>query len=155
MFTGRVVSIFIAPRTGQATTRVEQARAVPGKGLEGDRYFAETGRYSQKPGPDRQITLIASEALEALEQERDIHLEPGETRRNLLTRGVPLNDLVGRQFKVGAVTLQGIKLCEPCSYLESQTQPGVLAGLTHRGGLRAEIITQGVIRVGDEIMPIP
>jgi MOSC domain-containing protein YiiM len=101
--------------------------------------------------PDQEITLIEVEALEALERERAIRVEPNETRRNIITRNVPLNHLVGREFTVGEVRVRGHRLCEPCSFLESKTRKGVCAGLIHRGGLRAEIIGTGVIRVGDAV----
>ena len=91
------------------------------------------------------------EAFEGLARERNIALKPGETRRNLVTRGVPLNHLVGKEFQVGDVRLVGIRLCEPCHYLEEMTTKGVLAGLIPRGGLRANVLTSGIIRVGDSV----
>ena len=99
----------------------------------------------------REVTLIELETIEALEREKSIAIPPGAARRNVVTRGVPLNHLVGREFQVGAVRLRGTRLCEPCAYLEELTQQGVLAGLIHRGGLRAEIVTGGTIRVEDAI----
>ena len=99
----------------------------------------------------REVTLIEIEAIEALEREKNIAIAPGAARRNVVTRGVPLNHLVGREFQVGSVRLRGTRLCEPCAYLEGLTQKGVLAGLIHRGGLRAEIVTAGTIRVEDII----
>lgn len=151
MWKGELVSINISPSGGAPMQEVEEIRAVPGKGLEGDRYFERTGTYSAKGGTGREITLIEVEALEALWREADINLLPGEARRNLVTRGVPLNHLVGREFRVGMVTLRGVRLCEPCSHLAGLTQPGVLPALVHRGGLRAEIVSEGIIRVGDPI----
>ena len=99
----------------------------------------------------RQVTLIEIETIEALERDQNIAVAPGAARRNVVTRGVPLNHLVGREFQVGAVRLRGTRLCEPCAYLEGLTQQGVLAGLMHRGGLRAEIVTGGTIRLEDTI----
>jgi MOSC domain-containing protein YiiM len=119
---------------------------MPGKGLEGDR------KTSDNNAPDRQLTLIESEAIEALRRELDLSLLPGDARRQVVTRGVPLNHLVGREFRIGAVRARGLRLCEPCEHLASLTQPKVLPGLVHRGGLRAEILTAGVIRAGDEVM---
>lgn len=133
---------------------VDSVRALPGKGLEGDRYFLQTGTYSSHPKGDRQITLIEKEAVEALSTEEGIGLDPKEARRNVITAGVALNHLVGRKFKVGEVTLRGIRLCEPCTHLEGLTKPGVRQGLVHRGGLRAEILTEGVMRVGDSVNPM-
>lgn len=126
-----------------------EVRAVPGRGLEGDRYFSKTGTYSRHEGPDRQITLIEVEALEAVERDYRIVLDPGESRRNVATRGVAVNHLVGRRFRIGEVRLRGLRLCEPCSHMERLSGKPVRSGLVHRGGLRAEILTEGVIRVGD------
>jgi len=151
MFIGRIVSIHIASAASAPTQSLDVAQAIPGKGLKGDRYFQENGTYSNRPGPDREITLIEIEAIEALENELQIKLNPGDTRRNLVTRGVALNHLVGKEFLVGDVRLKGIRLCEPCSHLASLTQPDVLPALIHRGGLRAQILTKGFIQVGDII----
>ena len=147
MFRGNVVSIFIAREAAIPMESKEEVKAVAGQGLEGDRYFDGTGHWSKTPGVGREVTLIEIEAIEALESERNIAIKPGATRRNVVTRGVPLNHLVGREFQLGAVRLRGTRLCEPCTYLESLTQQGVLSGLIHRGGLRAEIVTGGTIRV--------
>jgi MOSC domain-containing protein YiiM len=149
---GRVESIHLAT-TAEATMRgVAEIRAIAGVGLEGDRYATRTGSFSAKPKPGRQITLVEAEAIEALERELGLKLAPGETRRNLVTRGVALNHLVGREFQVGAVRLRGHELCEPCGDLARMTgKPQILPGLVHRGGLRAEIIEGGVISVGDLI----
>ena len=128
-----------------------QVEAIAGRGLEGDRYFHGTGYWSNHSGVDRDVTLIEIEAIEALERERKIRIAPGAARRNLVTRGVPLNHLVGSEFQVGGVRLHGTRLCEPCQYLESLTTPGVFSGLVHRAGLRARIIAGGAIQVGDLI----
>ncbi len=154
MFTGKLISIYITPAAGMTMQAVNQVAAIAGKGLEGDRYNSDTGMYSDKPGPDCQVTLIEIEALEALQEEAGIVLPPGETRRNLVTNGVPLNHLVGKQFRVGNVILRGVRLCEPCKYLESKTQPGIQAALVHRGGLRAEILGAGTLHPGDVITTI-
>ena len=151
MFKGTVVSIHIASDAEGRMVGVKEARAVPGKGLEGDRYFQQIGTYSAKPGPDREVTLIEAEALEALRRDYGVTLGPGESRRNITTRGVPLNFLVGKEFAVGPVSLRGIRLCEPCGHLEDLTREGARAGLVHRGGLRAQILTEGVIRAGDAV----
>ena len=133
---------------------VSEVRAVPGQGLDGDRYFHQTGTYSSRPGPGREVTLIEAESVDALGREAGILLAPGASRRNVTTRGVPLNHLVGRQFRVGEVLLEGVRLCEPCAHLESLTRSGVREGLIHRGGLRARIVTEGTIRIGDVIQPV-
>jgi MOSC domain-containing protein YiiM len=132
---------------------VDRVRAIPGKGLEGDRYFDATGTYSDKPGPGREVTLIESEAIDAMARDNGITIPAGAARRNVVTRETPLNHLVGKEFEVGRVHLLGIRLCEPCSHLESLTRKGIIAGLVHRGGLRAQILTAGEIRVGDPILP--
>ncbi|MGH7178665.1 MAG: MOSC domain-containing protein, partial [Tepidisphaeraceae bacterium] len=125
---------------------------VAGRGLQGDRYFDRSGTFSSKPGDGRQITLIEAEALEAILRESDIALPPQQSRRNILTRGVALNHLVGREFRIGSVNCMGVRLCEPCGHLEKLTRQGVRAALIHRGGLRADILTDGVICVGDVIV---
>jgi len=152
MAEGRVESIHIAT-TAEATMRgVSQIMAIAGVGLEGDRYATRTGSFSAKPKPGRQITLVEAEAIEALERELGLQLASGETRRNLVTRGVALNHLVGREFRVGEVRLRGHELCEPCGDLARMTgKPQILPGLVHRGGLRAEILEGGVIGVGDPV----
>ncbi len=148
---GNVVSIHVAATAAGPMVSVKEVRAVVGKGLEGDRYFKQVGTYSNKRGPGREVTLIEIEAIEALKREDGIALDPGASRRNIVTRGVPLNHLVGREFRMGEVMLRGMRLCEPCAHLEGLTQPGVLRGLIHRGGLRAQILTEGTIRVGDVV----
>jgi MOSC domain-containing protein YiiM len=151
MWQGSVVSIHITSAAGQPMETVPEARAVPGRGLEGDRYFSGTGYYSKKPGDGgRELTLIETETLEALPT-LGVKLSAPESRRNIATEGVPLNHLVGREFQVGAVRLRGTRLCEPCRYLDGLTQQGAMAALIHRGGLRAQILNDGLIRVGDTI----
>ncbi len=146
-----VLSIHIAPTAAAATTSIREVRAVVGKGLEGDRYAKKLGTYSNNPGSGRDVTLIESEALEGLKRDYQIELEAGQTRRNIVTRGVALNHLVDREFRVGEVVLRGTRLCEPCAHMEKLTVKGALRGLIHRGGLRAEIVKGGTIRVGDII----
>jgi MOSC domain-containing protein YiiM len=147
-----VVSIHIAAAGGAPTKSVREVRALAGKGLEGDRYCLEAGTYSHQGGAARQATLIEGEAIEALKRDDGIEIDPGASRRNIVTRGLALNHLVGREFKIGRVTLRGIELCEPCAHLQRLTQQGVMRGLVHRGGLNAEILTDGVIRAGDAII---
>ncbi|MFO0953499.1 MAG: MOSC domain-containing protein [Isosphaeraceae bacterium] len=146
MSTGRVEAIFVGPKKGQAMQAVDQVEAADGLGLKGDR-FARLGDSD----PGHQLTLIEAEAIEALLREYEVPLEPAETRRNIVTRGVALNHLVGREFRVGPVRLRGVRLCEPCGHLERLTRRGVRAGLVHRGGLRAQILGGGTIRVGDPV----
>lgn len=149
---GEIQAIFICPSAGEAMQPVSEAHAVPGKGLEGDRYFNQHGYYSDKPGDGRELTLIESEALDHLAQHSGIQIGPEQTRRNLVTRGVSLNSLVGKQFQIGEITVRGVRLCDPCSYLEGQTEGGVLKAMVDRGGLRVDILTGGTIRVGDDLI---
>lgn len=153
--TGTVSGIFIAPASGAAMVEVQDAHAVPGRGLEGDRYYSAEGTFSQGHRPDGELTLIESEAVAALLSEDGLALEPGEARRNVVTEGVALNHLVGREFLIGDVRVRGHRLCEPCSHLQTITgKPGVLKGLMHRGGLRAEILSDGIIRRGDQVRSV-
>lgn len=145
---GNVAALHIGPRKKQPLVPVESIRVVPGRGIEGDRFFRKSPG-EENPNPGREITLIESEALDALLHECNIALAPPDTRRNVLTRGIRLNPLVGKQFTVGETLLEGIELCEPCGHLELLTRTGVKQGLTHRGGLRARIVHGGTIRVGD------
>jgi MOSC domain-containing protein YiiM len=121
-------------------------RALAGRGLEGNRYF-----YDEAPS-GRALTLIAVEAIEAFRDETGIPLTAAESRRNVLTRGIDLNALVGKRFRVGDVECVGVELCEPCAHLESVTHPGVVKGMVHRAGLNADILTDGEIAVGDPVV---
>ena len=129
---------------------MKEVLAIPGVGLEGDRYASGKGTFS-KPEPDYELTLIEAESVEALKRDYDVELAPGESRRNLVTRGVALNHLVGRDFQIGEVKAHGIRLCEPCDHLQRVTGRELIKGLRHRGGLRAQILTQGTIRIGDQV----
>ena len=113
-----------------------------------------TGSFSGRPGTGREVTLIAREAIAAVNAEGEVTIGEHETRRNLVTEGVPLADLVDRTFRVGDVVLHGRRLAEPCAYLERMTRAGVRDALSHRGGLRADIVTSGILRVGDEIREV-
>jgi MOSC domain-containing protein YiiM len=148
MFEGRLVAIYVHGAKGEDLKRVETATAMTGRGIDGDRYCRKDGSGK----PDQEVTLIESEAIAALARETEIKIDGVKARRNLLTSGVPLNHLVGREFQVGEVTLRGIRLCEPCDHLQSLTVNGIKEGLCHRGGLRAEIVTRNVLRSGDRIL---
>jgi MOSC domain-containing protein YiiM len=147
---GNVEAIYIASAAAGPTSAVNEARAIPGVGLEGDRYALRLGTF-YKPLPDREITLIEAEAIEALKRDYDVELAPGDARRNVVTRGVALNHLVGRDFHIGEVKAHGIRLCEPCDHLQRVSGRAVIKGLLHRGGLRAQILSEGTIRVGDPL----
>jgi len=148
MFEGTIISINIAPEAEAPMQSISEVRAVPGQGLEGDRYFDHKGTFS-KPQPDRELTLIEAEAIEALRSEFQVDFGLSASRRNIVTRGVPLNHLVDKEFWIGDVKARGLRLCEPCSHLQRLSHPKVLPGLVHRGGLRAQILTEGIIRVGE------
>jgi len=150
MFEGTVISINITSAAEAPMQSVSEVRAVPGQGLEGDRYFDHKGTFS-KPQPDRELTLIEAEAIEAFKREFNVDYGLGDSRRNLVTRGVPLNHLVGKEFWIGEVKARGLRLCEPCKHLQELSQEKVLPGLVHRGGLRAQILSEGTIRVGEPI----
>jgi MOSC domain-containing protein YiiM len=151
---GTVESIHLADAAGAPLHGVARVRAIAGVGLEGDRYARGTGHYSPDPKVDRQITLIAAEEIERLAKMFDIALEPGESRRNVMTRGLDVNALVGRRFRIGDVECEGTRLCEPCAYLQGLLGRPVLEPLVHRAGLRARILTGGEITVGDEVVAL-
>jgi len=150
MWTGKVESIHIASAATEPVRALDQVVLTPGVGIEGDRYALKQGTF-YKPEPDFELTLIEAEAIEALRREYDVELTPGDARRNIVTRGVPLNHLVGREFAIGDVRIKGIRLCEPCDHLQKVTGKQLIKGLRHRGGLRAQILTGGTIRVGDVV----
>ena len=150
MWNGKVESIHIASAAQEPVQALDQVVLIPGAGLEGDRYALKQGTF-YKPQPDHELTLIEAEAIEALRRDYDVELAFGDARRNIVTRGVPLNHLVGREFTIGGVRIRGIRLCEPCDHLQRVTGKQLIKGLRHRGGLRAQILTQGTIRVGDTI----
>ncbi len=152
MITAKVVGIYISSRRGEATQEVEQIHVIPGKGIEGDRYFQIPGKPDAITRTGREITLIEMEAIEAMSQQDGIQISPGQTRRNLITRGVSLNGLIGKLFTIGKIQLIGIRLCEPCEYLAGRTNPRILQSMAHRGGLRADIISEGTIHVDDPII---
>jgi len=139
---GLVEAIAVAAQAEAQPHLVERARALPGLGLEGDRYAAGAGTFSGGTGDGRALTLVEAEVLESL------GLSAAEARRNVVTRGVSLNTLVGHRFTVGAVRCEGRRLCEPCAHLERLTHPGVLRRLVHGGGLRADVLSAGTIEVG-------
>ena len=152
MWQGSVIFISITPDGGGQMSAVDEAKAVAGQGVEGDRYFLKQGTFTDNPNTTgRQVTLVELEAIQALEREDGITIPAKDVRRNIVTRDVPLNHLVGREFRVGDVTLRGVRLNEPCNHLAGLTDDKVKQGLVHRGGLRADIVSDGVIRVGDVI----
>lgn len=149
---GAVAGLYLAGAAGERMRAVAEAQAIAGKGLEGDRYFLRAGTFTDDPKRGCQLTLIALEALAAVEQDTGTILEPGDARRNVVTRGVSLHELVGREFHVGEVLLRGVRLSEPCRHL-AQLAGVSLRSLVHRSGLQAEILVSGPIRQGDPIRP--
>ncbi|TML17473.1 MAG: MOSC domain-containing protein [Actinobacteria bacterium] len=144
---GRVEAIFVSSEHGELPAPVERVQARAGCGLEGNRYYWPGGDAP----PGRAVTLVAAEAMDAVSEEGEISIEPAATRRNVLTRGIEINELVGKRFRIGEVECEGVELCEPCSHLESLTQPGAIKALVHRAGLNADILNDGEISVGDAV----
>jgi hypothetical protein len=142
---GTVTAIVLAPAAQAPLRSVERAQAIAGRGLLGDRYADGAGTFSPGGGRGRDLTLVAAEVLE------DVGLDPTEARRNLIVRGIDLDALRGRRFRVGAVECLGQRRCEPCAHLERLTRPGVLRALAHRGGLRADVLRGGELHVGDPV----
>ena len=152
MASGRIESIFLhAGRSGgEPMVAVGSAQVVVAGGLVGDRFY----KVSVVPGKEdagREVTLIEAEAIDAVVADGRATLTPASCRRNIITRGVALNHLVGREFRIGGVVLRGVRLCEPCKHLEGLTEKGMLMALLHRGGLRAQVVEGGEVAVGDPI----
>jgi hypothetical protein len=147
--TGTVEGIFIAAGAGAPVSALDEARALAGRGLDGDRHVDGSGTFPSGVSGSA-LTLIEAEVCESF----DPPLEPGEHRRNVLTRGIDLNRLVGREFGIGAVRCRGMRLCEPCAVVERYAERPVLRALVHRGGLRADILADGVLRIGDRLAGI-
>jgi len=146
---GRVVSIYIAPRSAEPMVSVPQARALADRGLEGDRFLRDSWIAANRP--DKAVTLIEEETLQAVAAELGTEIAD-KTRRNIVTRGVPLLDLLHKEFTVGGVLMRGLRLFEPCGHLEKVSKvPGIFRALERRSGLKAAILTDGVIRLGDRI----
>ncbi len=133
--------------------QMDQVELVAGKGIAGDRYYNETGTFSEKLAglPDKELTLIESEEVESFNKEFDFSFTFGDFRRNIVTKGIRLNELEGKEFMLGKVRLRGIRLCEPCAHLASMLVPEIMPSLVHKTGLRAQIIDDGVVMVGDKI----
>jgi hypothetical protein len=156
--TAVVVAIHIATRAGGPMTALSETTAIAGIGLEWDRYALKAGTYSNWPSGapefDHALTLIEAEALASLKETYGIDLTDGSHRRNITTRGIGLNALVGRQFRVGLVLCEGLELAHPCAYLEHKlSRPGLVKILAGRGGLRAKVLEGGVIQMGDAVVP--
>lgn len=132
---------------------IEKAEAIAGKGIQGDRYFENCGTFSPVPHqPDFELTMIEKEKVEAFAAKTGLQFTTKHARRNIVTQGIELNDLVGKTFVMGRARFKAIRLCEPCNYLAKTTYPETLKGLLHKGGLRVAILTSGIIQQGDAII---
>ena len=149
---GRLVGIYTATEAGEPMDALAEVRAIAGVGLEGDRYATQTGMFSDREGAGRQVTLIAREAIAGANER--VSISEADARRNLVTEGVDLDALIGKQFSVGDVVLVGVRDCPPCSYLEELTRPGVVRALHGAGGLRADVVRAGILHVGDSITAV-
>jgi MOSC domain len=144
---GSVAGLLIAPEAEAPLVAVESVVAIAGRGLDGDRYAAGRGTFS-RPGRGYELTLVEAETLD------ELTISWERARRNVVTRGVSLNPLAGRRFRIGEVECVGRRLCEPCAHLEKVSGAGLLRPLVHRGGLRADILVGGTIALGDELVPL-
>jgi MOSC domain-containing protein YiiM len=160
---GVVEAIFIAERSGEPMQAVPEVTGEAGRGLLGDRHCRPDPNIVLEPscGPSapphhevQDLSLVEAEVLDALRQEHGIELRGDETRRNVVTRGLSLNALVGHQFQIGTMLCEGVELCEPCVSIQRQTGKPVLKPLVHRGGLYARILTSGTVRVCDAIAAV-
>lgn len=149
---GSVIGIYVADVAGAALRLLDEAELVAGRGIVGDRYFSGSGKFSPvEPDPDHELTLIEIEEIDRFNAATGLALAPGAFRRNVITRGVVLNALVGVEFSLGALVVRGLRLCEPCAYLAGLVHGEVLPRMVHKAGLRAHIVRGGALRVGDAI----
>jgi hypothetical protein len=144
--TGRVVGLYTATEAGAPVASRETEEIEAGRGIVGDRYATGSGYWSDPKWPDQELTLVEAEVVDALA------IEAGALRRNVVTRGVRLDDLIGRRFRIGDAVIEGVRPCDPCRHIESLTRPGIARELVGRGGLRARILTSGRLRVGDAVL---
>ena len=149
---GTLLHIHITPAKSQPMQRLSEAQLIADQGIAGDRYQLGTGTYSIKPGEDRQITLIESEMLARVAADNGHEINPDEHRRNLTVEGVPLQHLVGLRFRVGEALLEGVRINQPCKYLNLMLKRDVYMALWNRSGLNAKVIEGGVIRPDDRLV---
>ena len=154
IFSGTVDAIFVAPAAKAGMTAVNDVEARAGVGLDGDRYAVGAGTWSKPGRAHGQLTLIEAEAIAAAGDESKQDVNPAETRRNIVTSGVPLNHLIGQRFRVGEAVVEGAELCEPCTHIERLSGKKIRKPLVHRGGLNAIIVESGRIAVGDAVKPL-
>ena len=150
----RIIKIFVAENTAEKMTSVTSASLVAGKGIKGDRYYSGRGTFSEllKDNPSRELTLIEKEQIERFNETHEQQHEYGDFRRNIVTEGIGLNDLVGKEFSIGAIILKGVKLCEPCKHLADTVNSLFLPNMIGVCGLRAQILSSGDIDVGDKFV---
>ncbi len=148
---GTITGIFVSPEAGAPMRALNQVEAVAGQGLDGDRYGIGEGFMSGRRGGGLDLTLVEEEALATLSTENGVEITAADSRRNLATRGVDLTALVGRRFRIGDVTCQGVRLCEPCVRIEQLIGKPFVRPMVHRAGLRADILSSGTLRVGDRV----
>ena len=148
---GHIEHIHMAHAAAKPMLPLREAEVIAGQGLSGDRYARKLGYYSHDPKPGRHLTLIEAEVLADISQQLGIRFSASDSRRNITTRGVRLNPLVGKKLRIGAVLLEVIRLCDPCAYMQALVGQPVLQSLVDRGGIRCDVITGGIIRIGDTI----
>jgi hypothetical protein len=145
----RVVGLYTAACAGAPIVSRTWVDVLPGSGIVGDRYARGLGHWSDPKWPDQELTMLEAEVAEALA------IDPGALRRNVVIRGVRLDELIGVRFQISGAVLEGVRPCDPCQYLETLTRPGVTRALVGRGGLRVRVITSGRIHLGDAIVLVP
>ncbi len=151
---GQVAYLHLSPRAFLPMRSMVSLSLVAGHGIDGDRYASDSGFYSHKPEEGRQVTFFEEETLDALKRDHGVELSPAEHRRNVTTRGVPLNHLVGRRFRVGAAVVEATRLSVPCHHIEEVTGKEIFHLLLNRSGLNARILVGGLIRAGDAVVPL-
>jgi MOSC domain-containing protein YiiM len=154
-WTGLVEHLHITARAFLPMRAQDSIALVAGRGIEGDRYMLgiEQGFYSEKPEEGRQVTLFEAEVLEAIQRDYGVELLPEEHRRNVTTRGVPLNWLVGHRFRIGPCLMEATRLSVPCRHIEEILDKQVFDPMVHRSGLNCRILEGGTVRVGDAVRP--
>lgn len=151
---GKLESIWIAPLAGAPMVSLSKVEIEKGRGIFGDRYHEGVGTFSRWQRPNRAVSLIEKESLDFVKTEAGIDLLEGNHRRNFVTAGVALIDLVGGRFRIGSVLFKASSTCPPCRYLERILEPGVFEALRNRGGIRAEVLESGFVKAGDPLVPL-
>ena len=147
-----ITALYITPAKSQPLIDVAQVEAIAGRGLVGDRYYLGTGYYSGKPGWGANVSLLAAEAIDAVNAGHAQHFTGAMLRRNIVTRGIDVETLIGREFQLGTAVLRGLKRYPPCRHLaELCGAPELIRYLAYCGGIGAEVVASGVIAVGDEV----